>query len=550
MSLQANEVYPVPAETERVARAAFPKGNLYLRLYDEFGSLFSDSEFQKLCPKMGQPAFSPMRLALITLMQFAEGLTDRGAAEAVRARIDWKFILALELTDSGFDHTVLSEFRTRLVEAGLEYQLFNLLLNKFKAVELIKPRSKARTDATHVLAAVRVLNRLERVGETLRATLNALATIAPQWLSSQLPAEWWERYSQKVDNYKLPRADSDRAALGATIGEDGFLLLNLLAQETELSWLKSLPAVQVLERVWYAHFSVPPEKVKLLDKTELPPSADQIVSPYDLSARYCQHHHKSWVGYKIHLTETCEEDTPNLITDVQITPATTPDEKVTLRVYQNLAAKALLPSKHYVDGGYTNAETVVKAKEEYNVTIVGPLCGETSWQARAGEGFSQTDFKVDWEKQKVTCPQGKESVEWKPGYRKGMDYPQIRVVFSVQDCGECEFREKCTKSKYKRREVVLQAQTHYEALQKARQCQAGLEFKREYALRSGVEGTISQAVRTTEVRYARYRGLSKVKLEEAISAAALNLVRVGAWLADYRYDKAKPTPFAALKAVA
>jgi transposase len=240
MCLQPLPGYNIPQETARVARAAFPRGNPYLRLYDEFGQLFHDSDFQKLFPTHGQPAASPARLAIVTLLQFAENLTDREAADAVRSRIDWKYILGLELTDSGFDHTVLSEFRSRLIEADLEYKLFEMLLNTFRAANLIKPRGKQRTDATHVLALVHTLNRLERVGETLRAALNALATAAPTWLRAHLPQEWWERYTNRLDNYKLPKAESEREALGARIGEDGFWLLDLLDKETELSWLKQL----------------------------------------------------------------------------------------------------------------------------------------------------------------------------------------------------------------------------------------------------------------------------------------------------------------------
>ena len=123
MSLQPMEIVPVPDETARVARAAFPKGNVWLSLRDELGTIYCDGMFADLYPRRGQPAEAPWRLALVLVMQFADALSDRQAAEAVRSRIDWKYALALELTDPGFDSTVLSEFRTRLVEGSVEHKM-------------------------------------------------------------------------------------------------------------------------------------------------------------------------------------------------------------------------------------------------------------------------------------------------------------------------------------------------------------------------------------------------------------------------------------------
>jgi transposase len=169
MSLRPISVYSVPEQTARVARAAFPASNLCLRIYDELGTIFQDQDFADLFPQREQPGESPFRLALITVLQFIEGLSDRRAADAVRGRIDWKFLLCLELDDPGFDHSVLCEFRTRLLEGGAESLLFDKILSVLREKQLVKARTAQRTDSTHILAAVRDLNRLERVGETLRA---------------------------------------------------------------------------------------------------------------------------------------------------------------------------------------------------------------------------------------------------------------------------------------------------------------------------------------------------------------------------------------------
>ena len=171
MSMQPQEISAVPEETARVARAAKPKGNGYMR--DELGSIYQDQMGPALFPRRGQPAEAPWRLALVTVMQYMEGLSDRQAAEAVRERIDWKYALGLELTDPGFDFSVLTEFRTRLLAGGAEAQLLQALLDLCKSRGWLKARGRQRTDSTHVLAAIRDLNRLECAGETVRHVRSA-----------------------------------------------------------------------------------------------------------------------------------------------------------------------------------------------------------------------------------------------------------------------------------------------------------------------------------------------------------------------------------------
>ena len=181
---------PVPPETARVARAAFPQGNRYLRVADELEALFTDDAFLALLPTHGQPARPPWQLALVTIWSFAAGLSDRQAAHAVRRRIDWKYVLRLELTDPGFDASVHSEFRGRLLAGSAESLLFDWLLTWCRDRQLVKARGRQRTDSTHILAAMRALNRIEVVGETLRHALNTLAVVAPAWLRAVSPPEW------------------------------------------------------------------------------------------------------------------------------------------------------------------------------------------------------------------------------------------------------------------------------------------------------------------------------------------------------------------------
>ena len=192
MSLQPQIDLTVPEQTARVARAAFPKGTAYLTARDGLGTLFHDGDFADLYPAVGQHAAAPWRLALVTVLQFAENLTDRQAADAVRGRLDWKYALSLELEDPGFDFRVLSEFRGRLLAGAAEERLLGRMLELFKERGLIKARGRQRTDSTHVLGAVRELNRLELAGEAMLAALNALAEAAPEWLRVVAPPEWAE----------------------------------------------------------------------------------------------------------------------------------------------------------------------------------------------------------------------------------------------------------------------------------------------------------------------------------------------------------------------
>ena len=328
MSLHSPTPFFVPEEPRRVARAAFPKGNLYLRIGDHLGQLYRDDQFADLFPSRGQPATSPAQLALASVLHYVEGLSDRQAADAVRARIDWKYALGLELTDPGFDHTVLSEFRCRLVHGQAVLRLVDTLLGRCRELGLIRARGRQRTDSTHVLAAVRVLNRLERVGETLKAALNEIAVIAPEWLQALASAEWYERYAKRVENYRLPKTDAAREALARVIAADGERLLAAVDEATDQPVLAQLPAVVTLRRVWAEQYTGDVGQLRWRDVKDMPSPAGLINSPYDVEARYSTKRDEGWVGYKAHLTETCDEDRPHLIVNVETTPATTPDDNM------------------------------------------------------------------------------------------------------------------------------------------------------------------------------------------------------------------------------
>ena len=234
-----------------------PKPNVYMRMRDELGVLYADDTFADFIPRAWTTRrVARLPLALITVMQFAEGLSDRQAADAVRGRIDWKYALGLDLTDPGFDASVLSEFRQRLIVGQSEMRLFETLLNRLREADLVKPRGRQRTDSTHVLAAIHTLNRLEFIGETLRHALNTLAVVEPAWLRNQVPVEWFERYGRRFEEYRLPPGRPERYALAETMGADGIRLLTALYASDAPTWLREVPAVEILRQVWVQQFYV------------------------------------------------------------------------------------------------------------------------------------------------------------------------------------------------------------------------------------------------------------------------------------------------------
>ena len=238
MSLTVETSKEIPATTAQVARASFRKGNKLMTLRDKFGPMYREEDFQDLYSWKGSEGISPVILASVTALQYMEGLSDQAAAEQVCARIDWKYLLGLDLDYAGFDASVLSEFRKRLIEKQADERLFEKPLSRMREVGFVKERGQQRTDSTHVLAAIRSLNRLELAGETVRQALNHLAVVGSNWLASWAPAEWIEHYSSRIEDAKLPKKESERKALIQTIGEDGTKLLTALYDEKTPDYLK------------------------------------------------------------------------------------------------------------------------------------------------------------------------------------------------------------------------------------------------------------------------------------------------------------------------
>ena len=560
MSLHPHVIAPVPGETARVACAAFPKGHPYLTFRDALGTIFQDEDFTALFPTWGHPALPPWRLALVTIMQFRENLADRQAAEAVRARIDWKYLLSLELTDPGFDFSVLSEFRDRLLAGNAEALLLDKLLERCRTMGWLKARGQQRTDSTHVLAAIREMSRLELVAETLRAALNALATVAPTWVQAITPTAWYERYGKRVEDTRLPQGRAEREAYAQLVGEDGVTLLEALEAPETPAALQALPRIAVLRQVWQRQYErlagdatprgLPAgSRIRFKPARELSPSAEGVQSPYDPDARYRQKRDTTWVGYMVHVSETCEPTAPHLLTHMHTTPATVHEALCTTTIHQALVEKDLAPQEHLVDSAYISRELLVDSRDTYDIRLRGPARPSPDWQRKVEGAYTFEQFTVDWDHRMVQCPEGQTSWRWYD-YADREGRPYSIVQFHLRDCGPCAARERCTRGTQQARRLHLAPRAQVEAQAEARAWAASPEGQQQYARRAGVEGTLSQGVRAFGLRRSRYRGLQKTHLQHVATAAAINIDRIVAWLEERPCAKTRTSRFAALAPVA
>jgi transposase len=553
MSVQPGPWPDVPEETARVARAVFPRGSLPMRVRDELGGLFKDADLAGVYGARGRPGLSPAQLAVVTVLQFTENLTDRQAADAVRARIDWKYCLGLDLADQGFDFSVLSEFRARLVAGGQERLLLDLQLRRLKEAGLVAAGMRQRTDSTRVLARIRDLSRLELAGESVRAALEALAAAVPDWLASVIDASWQQAYGQRVCDLRLPEGKDARARLAERFARDGYHLLERVMAPGAPPAARDLPAMEALRLVlvqqFYRDDGPGGGTVRWREDGEdgLPPGRRRVVSPYDLDARYGEKRGEKWLGYKAHFSETASDparddpatgmpEFPGLVTNAETTHASVPDAVMTSVVHDHLEQAGLPPGEHLADSGYASADALLAARER-GITLVAPLLADTSRQARAG-GYTTAMFTIGWDARQVTCPQGNASSNWSPAVISGHDV--IVVRFPASACRDCPARARCTTGTRNGRQLTIRPREVHEAVTAARAEHETAQWKARYAARAGVEGLMRQATHVTGIRRARYLGLSRTTLEHNIAAVAINLIRLDAWWQGTPPDRGHP----------
>jgi transposase len=570
--------WPEPDPLVAAAIAAKYRGKrqrpLAVLVRDRLGQWLDDEDFAAAFAVRGRPGWSPSGLALVTVLQRAENLTDRQAAEAVRTRIDWQYLLGLAWDDPGFDHTVLPEFRARVSEGGLEQAALDRLLERLAADGLVKAGGKQRTDSTHVVAAVAALNRLELAGESVRAVLEALAAAHPDWLGQRVCApDFTRRYGIPVTSWRPPLSQARQDELAIAYARDGYALLEAVYDSSSPAWLREIPAVEVLRRVLLQNYTrtaaangreVIRRREKEPEGDGLPPGHIRIASPYDTDARWGAKRDAFWLGYKLHVSETCDDPPPcdcaaaggghdgdcaapafpNLITHAATTDATVTDNQMTSVIHDELAGKTLAPGRHYLDSGYLSAALLVSEAARHGITLIGPLLADTSPQARARNGYARADFTIDYDTQTVTCPQGKTSAAWTPCTQRGQ--AAAVATFSAADCGPCPARAQCTASGRNRRQLTVLPRDLAQAQAAARTAENTIPFRADYARRAGVEGTMHQAA-SHGARRARYRGLPKTRLDHAFMAVALNLLRLEAYWTGAPLDRQRTSHLARLE---
>lgn len=540
MALSKEGLGEIPEETKRIAQAVHRKGNVYMQVRDELDGMVSDAMFADLYAEMGRPSVSPSCLVLVLIMQYMAGYSDRQAAEAARDKISWKYALSLEMTDVGFDASILSDFRGRLLEHEGGSRLFEQVLSHLSEKALLKGHLKQRSDATHVIASVRNLNRLELVGESLRSCLNRLAQVDPEWLGRVLPQSWIDRYSRRFDEWHLPKQEMQRQALAEQIGQDGMDLLTMLYSQAALSPLRSLKEVEIVRQIWLQQFYWDEaDQVRLRDPKQTPQGAQLIQSPFDVEARYThQVSGKRWLGYKTHWTETCDPDEPRIITHVLTTVATDQDVGVTQTIQRDLIAKNLAPQEHYLDAAYCSVDNLI-ASHEQTIDLLAPLKVNPSWQARQAEGLDITQFHIDWQQQQVRCPQGVVSTTWSHS-QDAHHNAVIHVRFPRKECQACPLKARCTQSQA--RSLKFYPQQAHETMTQHRQRQVTPEFQEKYQARAGIEGTFSWATRTTTLRRTPFVGLQKTHFHTTLTAIALNVQRAIAWLNEVPIATTRKSP--------
>jgi transposase len=443
LSLRPQAVYVVPQDT---ARAAFPKGNPCLRTHDELGRLSTDQDFAARFPARGQPARAPAQLALVTPMQFAAHLTDRRAAEALRARSDREYALGRELDGAGFAYAARGAFRARLLGAGQEALRFARLLARRREAGLVRARGRPRTASTAVVAASRTLNRRERVDEARRHAPPPLAAVVPDGRRGTCPAAWPERHARRWADERRPLTAAARQALAAQTGAGGRQLLQAAYAPEAPGWRREVPAVAVPRQVGAQQYHAPAATgaVRWRADGDRAPGAARIESPHAPDARYGTKRATSGAGYQGQLTESGAPDGPRPGTDVQPTPATTPDHRLVAPIPVARAA-VRLPRAQRVDAGDVDAANLPTRQREPQVERLGPALGDSGWQAPLPGACTTDACALDREARRVTCPHGHASKRWAATHDPA-GHPDLGVSSDAAACRAWPCRPQCPRA--------------------------------------------------------------------------------------------------------
>jgi transposase len=514
MSMQTSFAAEIPEETQRLVEPLLPTDNVYRLVGNEIEQIVSDEDFSDMYADGGRPAVNPVVLALVSVFQYCEKLPDRAAADAAVMRLDWKYALRQELSWTGFHYSDLCNFRKRLLEHEREWVVFEGVVSYLQERGYIKKRGKQRTDSTKIIGLVARLSRLELVWETIRVALGALVEADESWVRKHLPISFVDNYGHRRWDFRLSKTEIGQRMEEA--GQEGYWLLDQ-AEAHGSDELRALAEVKQLRRVLEEQFTRgengetaprPPDQAK----------GDVITTPHDPEARYGKKGGQGWVGYKLQVTETVDEES-RFITDVEVVPAMRQDNQCLEDIQQRLVEREIPPGKQYVDQAYMSGRHIAESLDK-GIDLRGYIReGNTS----KPEGFRLRDFQIDVEQRQAICPAGKKQVKWakaKPGVKNLIAY---HVGFGTQ-CQSCPYfgPDLCTDRPNGR---YLGVNAYHDLIQARRQEASTEAFKEEMNTRAGVEGTVSELVRGYGARRSRFRGRKKNQLQALFVASAANLKR-------------------------
>lgn len=535
----------IPADTQQLGRALLKPDNVMRIIGERLSDFIHDDDFADLYPPEGRPALWPGVLALVTVLQWAEAVSDRQAAYLVVTRLDWKYVLHLPLNYPGFDYSVLSEFRQRLLAQHAEQRVFEKLLVQLKTLGLVRGRGVQRTDSMAVLSAVTRLTRLELIYETLRLALMTMKRTDATWFQRMIPQRFVEEYGERGEQERWVKESGEKghAAVqlrAAKIGQDGQWLLERIAAADTPKEMQDLPEVATLRTVWAQQFE---QRPPLADSAGGPvpfalrehvasAGAETICTPHDPETRYSTKRGHEWEGYKLHLTETVDEAAPRIITDIRTTLATTADFDLVEPIQEKLVERDVAPAQQLLDMGYVSGRNIAQSSGR-GIELIGPARVGGGPQRKLPDGVTLSQFELDYAQQVAHCPGGQTSVYWR---ETGCAEPrEIHIRFAGATCGACPLYARCvTRKGSKPQGRILKLRGYHEVLAQQRVKQKTEQFKELYRHRAGIEATLSLGVRTQGLRVSRYIGLKKTSLQHSFIAVACNLKRAAWWLAGRR----------------
>jgi transposase len=532
MTLRERDVRTMPADIRAVGEQVLRADDPYRVIGEQLADLVRDVQFAALYEPTGRRSVWPSVLALVLIFQFLEDLPDREAARQVAVRLDWKYALHLPVGYGGFDFSCLSYFRRRLLAHAQSRLLFEVIVDRVRALGFLQQRSKQRTDALGVIGAVRELSQLELMWEALRLALRGLLAADAAWVERVVPVAYRRQYLERRSDYRLSR--DEREAELVRVGQDGAWLLDQLGAE-DADALRGLPEVATLATIWTQRYERVDGQVRrragTVDATEL------IVTPHDPGVRIGQKRGHVWWGDKVHVTETiaappdgeapgradpsARDDQVRFITDVTTAGASSGDGRALAEIRQHLTERDLLPTEQVVDSGYVSGKHLAES-EAAGVDLVGPPLADTSQN-----GFKLADFAIDRTACRATCPAGQVSCKWTARTERDGSH-SVRIGFAAAVCAACPLRSQCTRGAGGR---SLSLSEHYERLMARRAEAQTPTFRDKLKTRAGIEATLSELVRRHGLRRHRYRGHAKRHFEHLLKAAACNLKRLARALA-------------------